>query len=415
MDRNYKKYQSIGSNLIFVGIIFMGMYLASFGKFMDSNFIIGSVFLLVLSLIFITAGVFLKKWANKNKPAEPKQKLSDEEIEKRVTRAIGMGMIRIAGIILCINVFCRVLDAVESKDYIQVMGTVTDAYTSNSSLDYNVRVDYQPKGESWTACVSESYSSSMFKEGQAVPVLYRGKPIYDEYIAKKDWMTGAYLRAEKWYNVPFVIAVVLFILGVLFYTDSPILEWYANAGTNIVGEIKARKPKTIENVVFKETSSVKFLNYEIPQEYQNRSDILVCHYCTWPVAILAGFLFSAGLIPCIGGIGSLVGGNLDLLEILTSLGMSICAIIVSGAGGWLFLKYMKNWTVIFHKDGVWHRNMAGEVSIYTDAEVKWYIITSGSKYCSITLGTEPKRVYINSFASNYQLVKQWVRQKYQEL
>lgn len=417
MDHNYRRYQSIGTELIVVGIIFMGMYTASFEKFITDKFYIASIFLVMLSLLFIAAGVFVKWWASKNKPTEPEQELSAEEEDKRFNRAVGKWMIRIAAIILCINVFCRVTDAVESKNYVQVMGTVTDTYSTSSwnagkrSYNYHVMVDYQPKGWAGTSSVSESHSFDMFYEGQTVPVLYRENATYDEYIAKKDWMTGAYLPAENWYNVPFVIGIVLFVLGFLAYTDSPVLEWLERADQFLSSKKKAQKPKTIKTKVFKRTILMKLIKYEIPLEYQNRSDVLVCHYCTGVVGFLTVFLFSLGLIPWIIVIASLTGGNTDVPELLGMLMMGVCMLLVSGGGGLLFFNHMKNWTVIFHKDGVWYRSILGKVCNYTDAEVEWYMIASGN---GIVLGTEPKRVCIKGLAPNYELALQWVRQKYRK-
>jgi len=40
------------------------------------------------------------------------------------------------------------------------------------------------------------------------------------------------------------------------------------------------------------------------------------------------------------------------------------------AGGWMVVKYMKNWTVIFHENGIWHRDLMGKIYSFTDAEVK---------------------------------------------
>lgn len=418
MDRNYRRYQSIGSDLIVVGIIFMGMYTFSFEQWVMDEFFIGSIFLVVLSLMFIAAGVFVKWWASKNKPTEPEQELSDEEANKRFNRAFGKWMIRIAAFILCINVFCRVTDAIESKNYIQVMGTVTDTYSTSSwnagkrSYNYHVRVDYQPQGWAGTTVISESHSSSMFYEGQTVPVLYRENATYDEYIAKKDWMTGAYLPAENWYNVPFVIGIVLFVLGFLAYTDSPVLEWIERADQILREKTKAKKPKTIKNKAFKKTILMRLIKYEIPQEYQNRNDVLVCHYCTGMVGFLMGLLFSIGAGSCIIFIASLTDGNIDVADLMGSLMMSVCMLLLSGAGGLLYFKHMKNWTVIFHKDGVWYRSISGKVYNYTDAEVEWYMIASR---IGIVLGTEPKRVNIKSFTPNYGAALQWVRQKYRKL
>lgn len=56
--------------------------------------------------------------------------------------------------------------------------------------------------------------------------MYKKDAVSEAYIAKKDWMTGAYLPVKQYYNVPFVIAVILLVIGFLLYTNSPIVDWY---------------------------------------------------------------------------------------------------------------------------------------------------------------------------------------------
>jgi len=417
MEHNYRRYQSIGTDLIVVGIIFMGMYTVSFEKFITDKFYIASIFLVLLSLLFIAVGVFVKWWASKNKPTEPEQELSDEEANKRFNRAFGKLLIRIAAFIFCVNVFCRVTDAIESKNYVQVMGTVTDTYSTSSwnagkrSYNYHVRVDFQPQGWAGTTEISESDSFSRFFEGQTVPVCYRESAVHKAYIAKKDWMTRAYLPAENAYNVPFVIGIILLVLGFLVYTDSPVLEWIERADQILREKTKAKKLKAIKNKAFKKTILMRLIKYEIPQEYQNRSDVLVCHYCTGMVGFMTGILFSMGAGTCIIFIASLTDGNIDVDGLLGGLLMSVYMLLISGAGGLLYYKHMKNWTVIFHKDGVWYRSISGKVCNYTDAEVEWYMIVSRM---GIVLGVEPKRISIKSLAPSYEAALQWVRQKYRK-
>lgn len=380
------------------------------------KFYLGSILLVMLSLIFTAAGVFVKCKASKNKPTQ-QEALSAEEETKQFNKIIGKLLLRIAVIILAINLFCRVTDAIESKDYIQVTGTVTDTYTTSSwnagkrSYTYHVQVEYQRKGWAGTSSVSEVHSSYALSEGDEVPVLYKKNSLSKDYIAKKDWLTGAYLPARKWYNVPFVIGVVLFVLGFLLYTNSPVLDWIERADQFLKKKTKPKKHKTIKKN-FKKTILMKLIKYEIPQEYQNRSDVLVCHYCNGMVGFQIGLLFSLGLGMCIGLIAGTIGGEFYVDDLFGVWLVGVFGILISGAGGVYIFKHMKNWTVIFHKDGVWYRNIAGEVRNYKDAEVEWYMIASGN---GIVLGTEPKRISIKSFASNENKAFQWVQQKYRRL
>lgn len=143
---------------------------------------------------------------------------SNTEKEK-FNRAISKWLFGIAGIILCINVTCRMVDAGKSKEYVQVMGTVTmtqetsEWHAKKKSYDYYVWLDYQPQGHLNTYSIFESYSFNLFSEGDSVPVLYRKDAADKAYAAKKDWMTGAYLPVRKSYNMPLIIAVILLVIG----------------------------------------------------------------------------------------------------------------------------------------------------------------------------------------------------------
>lgn len=162
------------------------------------------------------------------------------------------------------------------------------------------------------------------------------------------------------------------------------------------------------------TRLMNILKYEIPQEYQNRSDVLVCHCCTSYLEILAVILLIWGSFSGIGQtIIDLTSDNMDLLEKLFFCVLDIGVGALGVAGGWMVVKYMKNWTVIFHENGIWHRDLMGKIYSFTDAEVKWYTTTTTPKYYSITLVTESKRMWINSYSSNYRQVKELVQQKYQ--
>lgn len=165
--------------------------------------------------------------------------------EEKINRKISKWLFLIAGIILCINVYCRVMDAKKSTEYVRTTGTVTSVHERSEwvarkrTYSYQVYVDYQTGCVWGTLSTSESYSSlNKFSKGDTVPILYRKDNVFEAYIAKKDWMTGAYLPASKWYNMPFVISVVLFVMGFLLYTNSPVLVWIEHADEIIIGKRK---------------------------------------------------------------------------------------------------------------------------------------------------------------------------------
>lgn len=172
-----------------------------------------------------------------------KRKMQKKEEEEKFNKAIGKWMLRIAGIILCVNVLCRVVDAGKSREYVQVSGTVTKTQTTDELragkrlYTYHVWVTYPIQGMDWPQYISEKNSSfDMFSTGDHVPVLYRKDNFFEAYIAKKDWMTGAYLPASKSYNIPLVISIVLMVVGFLLYANSPVLDWYIRAGEITIGK-----------------------------------------------------------------------------------------------------------------------------------------------------------------------------------
>ena len=153
---------------------------------------------------------------------------TNEKAEK-FNRTCGKWLLGIAGMILCINVLCRMVDAGKSMEYVQVTGTVIKTQTTeewvragNRSREmprYHVWIAYPIQGYEYPETIFETYYSDIFSEGDTVPVLYQKDAVYKAYVAKKDWMTGAYLPVGKWYNVPLIIAIILFVTGFLLYTN----------------------------------------------------------------------------------------------------------------------------------------------------------------------------------------------------
>lgn len=157
-------------------------------------------------------------------------------VEDKFITVVGRWILRIAGIILSINLICRAVDAEKSTKYIQVMGKVTKTQTtyhwvraggrSRETPTYHVWMEYAIPGTSLKQHVTESYSSDLFSMGDEVPVMCQEDPPHKAYAAKQDWLTRAYLPVSKSYNAPFILSMVLFGVGYIFYTDSPVLDWF---------------------------------------------------------------------------------------------------------------------------------------------------------------------------------------------
>ena len=156
--------------------------------------------------------------------------------EDKFVRVVGKWILGIAGIILSINLVCRAVDAEKSTKYIQVMGKVTKTQTtyhwvraggrSRETPTYHVWIEYAIPGTSLKQHVTESYSSNLFSMGDEVPVMCQKDPPHKAYAAKKDWLTGAYLPISKSYNASLILSIVLLGIGYIFYTDSPLLDWF---------------------------------------------------------------------------------------------------------------------------------------------------------------------------------------------
>lgn len=164
-----------------------------------------------------------------NRQTLEQRRAQKAEEEKVWNRAIGKWTFRFVAFILCINVFCRFVDAQKSMEYVHVMGTVTSVTKEEGRLagkntySYRVWVEY-PVGEEKQKSLYKTYSDFDYALYEEVPILYRMDDVDDAYVAKKDWLTGAYLPVGKLYDIPWIIAAYFCITGILFYTNAPLIR-----------------------------------------------------------------------------------------------------------------------------------------------------------------------------------------------
>ncbi|MBQ4523247.1 MAG: hypothetical protein IJA10_09885 [Lachnospiraceae bacterium] len=159
---------------------------------------------------------------------------------------------------------------------------------------------------------------------------------------------------------------------------------------------------------------MKLLRYEIPDEYQNRSNTILCHYCNWFYAVMMLLCVVLGLVFAIGmTYGVLCDANEvgDYMTAVMIVGVGVCSVGL----GWLFGCYMKHWTLIFHENGIWYRSMTGKIYQYSDEEILGYVITNAPKHHYITLRTKNKRIWVDSNSKNYIEAKALVQKKYPSL
>lgn len=133
----------------------------------------------------------------------------------------------IAFIIICINIGCRISDAVSSRDYEMAEGTVISVKTEKTNATYGryyhfkmadseyVTIEFKPAGRYYAERFELNAGNRFFHKGDQLTIMYRMEEHYiAEYPAKQDWITGAWLDAGKDYNTPLMIAVMLIIAGI---------------------------------------------------------------------------------------------------------------------------------------------------------------------------------------------------------
>ena len=141
-------------------------------------------------------------------------------------RKIGVFFFVVAAIIIGVNLFLRIYDAKKSAEYKHVDGVVSSIdtrrtyYARKYRYKTTVSVRYSPEGTGLNEFVSYSGSVSYFiKEGDVCRVYYDDLKPWEAYAAEKDWLTGGYVHAGREYNIPLVIAAVIFIFGFYFFAD----------------------------------------------------------------------------------------------------------------------------------------------------------------------------------------------------
>lgn len=226
----YKRsWPTVIISLMIVGVMFLGFgILAVF-----SGYGAPAVILMLIGLAMIAGGICLLCWYQKNKTRSvrgTKQMVqgTQNDTNKMFIRTIGKWMIIIAIAILGINIICRLAGVQKSKEYVQVTGYVTKIQESTELVragnrmtyesDYMVWINFQPVGWTHEDGIVENYVDDIWSVGDTVAVLYPKDALYDAYAAKKDWLTGGYLPARKDYDLPLIIAAILFVVGVVFMT-----------------------------------------------------------------------------------------------------------------------------------------------------------------------------------------------------
>ena len=163
---------------------------------------------------------------------------TEEEIDalaKKIIRMIGFGFWILAMHIIVINIICRIADSSKTGHYECTDGVVIKAEEyktypfgghGRANYNYEIKVEYVPKDEDRTHIFwdySDAYEN--INIGDTIRIYYNKDDPDEAYAARKDWLTGRYLPAEKRYNIPLIISAVLFIIGIFFLiNDKKIVE-----------------------------------------------------------------------------------------------------------------------------------------------------------------------------------------------
>lgn len=156
-------------------------------------------------------------------------KITIEEMHKeemKFNRRIGAVLLLIVLLIVGINMYSRYRDIQRSKDYkytVSMETKVTERSTKvgrRRSYEYSVWVKYSVDGDDMTYVFWDTdFSYEFLYDGQPLRVYYKEDDPENAYIAKKDWLTKKYLRADKSYNIPLVISGILLIIAIYFFID----------------------------------------------------------------------------------------------------------------------------------------------------------------------------------------------------
>ncbi len=158
-------------------------------------------------------------------------------------RAVAAVFILIAFLIVGINIGCRFSGNRKLEKYPHVEGIVTgnQVYTehigSKTRHRNSLTVEYYPEGSDMSlSWYDDDGPYEFMNKGDKLRVYYDPDSPSDAFIAKKDWVTGIYIRADVFYDAAFIVAVWPLIIGWYLFAD------YSRAKKRALkGDLKAAK------------------------------------------------------------------------------------------------------------------------------------------------------------------------------
>ena len=164
--------------------------------------------------------------------------------EKKVNMVLGIIHLLIVAVIIGLNLYFRFTDVHRGDGYEHVPGVITkreEQYTKigrRTSSKTWITVRYKPKGTDRDREYSGTdFSYGFLYQGTVVRVYYKdnGDDPRNVFIARYDWLVRDYLPADKSYNIPLIVAGVLLIIGIYYFTDNrkPKKKNSGNASNNV--------------------------------------------------------------------------------------------------------------------------------------------------------------------------------------
>ena len=141
-------------------------------------------------------------------------------------RKFGAIIIVIALIVVGVSLLFRFSDAKKGESFEHVDGVVNFVQVRKEKIGRKehktnvVSVLYVPEGSEMNYFIDgSSFMLDFVRKGDVVRVYYEKGDPDNAYIAEKDWLTGSYVHTGKGYNVPLIIAAVIALFGILFFSD----------------------------------------------------------------------------------------------------------------------------------------------------------------------------------------------------
>ena len=156
----------------------------------------------------------------------PKQKELMDSLGFKDQRLLAAVFLLIAVLIVGINIGFRYHRNSKLEEYPHVQGVVVGDQVYSEHIGSKTRhrnslsVEYYPKGSNMSLTWYDDDGPYEFiHKGDKLRVYYDPDDPSDAYAAKKDWVTGVYVRADVFYDAAFILAFWPLSIGIFLLAD----------------------------------------------------------------------------------------------------------------------------------------------------------------------------------------------------